>query len=372
MTPAGHLVVSHVPYVNDQGQPALGQLACSLNLAGDVAAYNGDHVVSFIGGVPCDRQGQPLSRIINNANPGTELEQDMKVAAVLSSKPDGNYHDYHHKMTSYIAMISPHAAAINPELSAITHPAVEDDDPEGPFEYLDSASSRAGISIITDKLRLAKVVIVGLGGTGSYVLDLVSKTPVGSIHLYDGDNLYSHNAFRAPGAVPIETLRDRPKKVHHFANLYSKLKRGIVPHPEHVTAQNVGELRDADFVFLTMEGNQTKRLIVEHLTTFGVPFVDVGIGLNVHQNQLYGAVQTISRTPATGRAAERNAIAFDAADDDDDLYDMNIQVADLNALNATLAVIRWKKYCGFYVDTEDEHYCSYNIDSNQLMNDDLP
>lgn len=29
-------------------------------------------------------------------------------------------------------------------------------------------------------------------------------------------------------------------------------------------------------MFLTMEGNQSKRLIVEKLTEFGVPFVDVG------------------------------------------------------------------------------------------------
>ena len=32
------------------------------------------------------------------------------------------------------------------------------------------------------------------------------------------------------------------------------------------------------------------------------------------------------------------------------IYRSNIQVADLNALNATLAVIRWKQYFGFYQD----------------------
>ena len=32
----------------------------------------------------------------------------------------------------------------------------------------------------------------------------------------------------------------------------------------------------------------------------------------------------------------------------EDDYSSNIQVADLNALNAILAIIRWKRYLGFY------------------------
>ena len=38
-----------------------------------------------------------------------------------------------------------------------------------------------------------------------------------------------------------------------------------------------------------------------------------------------------------------------------------IQVADLNALNAVLAVIKWKKIRGLprHRDLEREHHCSY-------------
>ncbi len=372
VTEAGHLVVSHVPYLDAQGQIQYGQLVSTLNMSGDVAAYNGGHEVLFVGGVPCGRDGQPLNRLINQPNLNSPIEEGLVAACGMSSKPAENYRDYHHKMTTYMAMISAPAESVDPSVTAITHPATEDDDPEGPFEYLDSASSRAGISAITDKLRLKKVCIVGVGGTGSYVLDLVAKTPVGSIHLYDGDDLFTHNAFRAPGAASIETLRDRPKKVAYLATVYSKMKRNIVPHPEDVSEANVDELRDADFVFLTMEGNQTKRMIVDKLTKLEIPFVDVGIGLNIAKGQLQGAVQTITRTPADhDRPAERHGIAFDTADEDDEVYDLNIQVADLNALNAALAVIRWKKLFGFYGDLEDEHFSIYTIDVNNLVNEDL-
>lgn len=375
LTEAANLVISHVPYLNEQGALAFGEVVCPVNMSGDLAAYNQDHTAFFVGGTPCNRDGQPLSRLINQPNLNQPLEVGLVAAVGMSSKPDGGYSGYYDKMVSYVEMISAHARSKfshDPNVTAITHPTVTDDDPAGPFQYLDSASSRAGIAAITDKLRLSKVVIVGLGGTGSYVLDLVAKTPIGAIHIYDGDDLYTHNAFRAPGAVPLEALRAKPKKVDYLADVYSNMKRNVVPHPHYLSAENVDELRDADFVFLTMEGNDTKRLIVDKLIDFRVPFIDVGIGVNIVGDKLQGALQIIARTPRdTTRKPEQQEIAFDGADEDD-VYDLNIQIADLNALNATLAVIKWKKLFGFYGDLEDEHYSIYTIDGNHLLNEDLP
>lgn len=50
-------------------------------------------------------------------------------------------------------------------------------------------------------------------------------------------------------------------------------------------------------------------------------------------------------------------------------YNQNIQIADLNALNAALAVIKWKKMCGFYLDLENEYHCTYTIDGNKIDNE---
>jgi tRNA A37 threonylcarbamoyladenosine dehydratase len=38
---------------------------------------------------------------------------------------------------------------------------------------------------VTAKLEGKKIAIVGVGCTGSYILDLVAKTPVSEIHMYD-------------------------------------------------------------------------------------------------------------------------------------------------------------------------------------------
>ena len=54
---------------------------------------------------------------------------------------------------------------------------------------------------------------------------------------------------------------------------------------------------------------------------------------------------------------------------DDGVYATNIQVADLNALNAILAVVRWKKHCQFYLDLEGEHSSFYTLDGNEMVNE---
>lgn len=64
------------------------------------------------------------------------------------------------------------------------------------FQYIDTNSSRANIEMINMKLERQKIAIIGLGGTGAYILDMVAKTPVKEIHLFDGDSFDQHNAFR--------------------------------------------------------------------------------------------------------------------------------------------------------------------------------
>jgi tRNA A37 threonylcarbamoyladenosine dehydratase len=81
-------------------------------------------------------------------------------------------------------------------VTAKTFTVVDAEEEETVFKYIDTASSRAEINLIARKLELGKIAIVGLGGTGAYVLDLVAKTPVREIHLFDGDTFFQHNAFR--------------------------------------------------------------------------------------------------------------------------------------------------------------------------------
>lgn len=65
----------------------------------------------------------------------------------------------------------------------------------------------------------------------------------------------------------------------------------------------------------------------------------------------------------------KQRIAFKTQEEANE-YDKNIQVVELNALNAALAVIKWKKLFGFYADDEQEHFSVYVISGNETINED--
>jgi len=365
---SSYLLVKHVPYVTSAGQVAYGIIISELSTSGTTTVRPSTHVVSFAGGIPCDNRGSELSNIINSKGP-TQVAEGLIADCIFSSKPPEGYPDYHAKITTYANMVTGWAQAIDPTVTAKTFPVVPASEEESVFRYLDTASSRAGISLVTSKLALAKVAIVGLGGTGSYILDLIAKTPIEEIHLYDGDTLYTHNAFRAPGAASLEELQAAPPKVEYYRGKYDAMRRGIVAHPVNIDETNVAELKEMAFVFLAMDSGPAKKLIVENLEDYDLPFIDVGMGVYWTGDALAGIVRMTASVPSHRRHVwEGQRLSFSEVVGDD--YDSNIQIADLNALNAVLAVLKWKKLFGFYADLEHELCSAYTIDGNHLLNED--
>jgi hypothetical protein len=364
-----HLLVHDIPYVNSEAKVKTdGTLVSGLTLNADVTIAPGDHTCHFIGDAPCNQAGEIIAEIYNG--PGDfELAGDLKANHYFSFKPvpSGAYRDYHHKMTTYIHMISGPAERLDPGASPRTRRVIPNTDPESVFEYKDTASARAEITAITEKLTTSKIAIVGVGGTGSYILDFIGKSPVAEIHLYDDDRFLQHNAFRTPGAASLEELKERPTKVAYLRDRSSKLHRKIYAHVEAIDEQNVGELAEMTFVFLAMDRGPAWRLVVEKLQEWGIPFVDVGMDLYVGDGALGGQVRTTTSTPEHQlQLPEAGGTAGDG--DGRGEYDQNIQIVELNALNAAHAVIRWKKHLGFYRDYESEHSSIYTIGGNTLLN----
>ena len=355
--------------MNSKKEVLRGTLVSELSLAGDATIRPSTHVVYFAGEYPCNADGSEIARI-RHQSAVTQLDRDLTVHHSFSSKPPDGYKDHYEKMTTYAAIISSPARVIDPNATAQTFPVIEAEGDDSVFNYLDTASSRAEITAVTRKLELKKFAIVGVGGTGSYVLDLTAKTPAKEIHLFDGDRFLQHNAFRSPGAPSADELRELPYKVDYFARIYSMMRRGIVPHAFHIDASNVEQLREMEFVFLCMDKGEAKKLIVGKAEEWGVPFIDVGMGVALADDALGGIVRVTTRTIEKRlHVKEKSRIPFSDGGGNDE-YSRNIQIADLNALNAALAVIKWKKLFGFYRDLEHEHFSTYTIDGNVLVNED--
>jgi len=365
----GYLLIRGVPYLNARQEVKRGVLISALEVNNDIALPPQDHQAKWFGEHPCNENGTPIQGLGSSEQPIRIANLDVTWNFSCKPKPAECYRDFHHKIEHYVAKISGPAQAVDSSATAQTFKPFAPDEGDSVFLYEDTASSRADIVAINEKLKPRKVGIVGLGGTGSYVLDYLAKTPIGEIHLFDADVFIQHNAFRAPGAASGAELDEKLTKVAIHARTYSKMRRGIIPHPVEMGPGTLHLLEDLDFVFLCMEGTG-KKPIVSKLEDLGVPFIDVGMGITVHGESLRGQVRTTTSTPTQRRHVhEKNRIAFTAAGEVNE-YDRNIQVVELNALNAAFAVIKFKKLCGFYDDDGHEHFSVFVIAGAESINED--
>lgn len=364
-----HIVMSNVPYVNAEKEVARGMLVSTLDGTFSEIMRPSDHVIMFQGDYPCDSEGNPLKKIENSSQTET-IAGKWVVNHRFSSKPlRGHYVDYYEKMITYAALLSHHASSIDPSSTPMTHRVVAPVD-DSPFVYFDNASGRAGISNVTQKLTHQSVAIIGLGGTGSYVLDFVAKTPVDEIHLFDGDFFEQHNAFRAPGAPTVEQLRQRSHKVDYFALIYQNMHRGIIPHSEYITGENLELLSGLDMVFICIDANEAKKPIIKALEEYNISFIDVGMGVNLVEGGLVATLRTTTSTPEHREHVHRRKRIPLSSSANNNEYQHNIQISELNAMNACFAVIQWKQHCGFYRDTERELYTLYTSSANHVLNED--
>jgi len=369
-----HLLMGHVPYVNASKEVKRGMMISQLKPLQGQTVEARDHTVFFVGDAPCDTHGATLDIVINT-DAKFSPRADILAMNQFSSKPTGTggYADHYAKMTTYAKILSHQAQVIEPGISAKVFLPIPDDDGDAwPFKYYDTSTSRAGIAGLSVKLAMRKVAIIGLGGTGGYVLDFISKTPVEEIHLFDDDAFHQHNAFRSPGAIALEEMTEGLTKVQYFTTLYSKLRHGVVGHAYRIVPENVGELSDMGFVFLCLDSGEFKDAIMSALETAGIPFIDVGMGLEHSGDALTGILRVTTSTPQQrGHVRGNQRVSFAPAAGAN-LYSRNIQVAELNALNATLAVVKWKKFCGFYHDLKHEHHSTYSVSTNRLSSEDIP
>ena len=360
----GNLLVHHVPLVTAAGAVDYCILVSELSTNGERTIAPASHTVWVVGGVPHDHQGAKVTIVISE---GAQACGDgLSASCMLSGKPKNQSPaDYHQKIKNYVEILGRFARAVDSTATHRNYPARATQPDESVFRYQDSATSRSGISAIAAKLKLGKVAIIGLGGTGSYILDLLAKTPIGELHLFDDDLLYAHNAFRAPGAAPLDKLSQSPRKVDYFAAQYDAIRRNIVAHPIRVTAANVEELRLMDFVFLAMDTGPAKREIIEQLIEWGVPFIDSGMNLQRVDDSLRGTLRvTAGEVGAYDHVSQRVSYTDITANE----YDANIQTADLNMLNAALAVIKFKKLYDYYMDAIREMNTLYVVARGKISN----
>jgi molybdopterin/thiamine biosynthesis adenylyltransferase len=340
----GYLVIFGLPYLDKAGQLQHGDWASPLDLNGAVIDPPTNHQAWWRGSRPCDQQGREL-RLGGGIHKVT-IKSDLATDYSFSLKLQNDigqmrlYESFEEKVRTYLDTITAPAMAAFSDATPLAGIRVKAAAQGSPLQFPDTMSARYHLNDLSDRLRGKKVAIVGLGGTGSYILDFIARTHLEQISLFDDDKVHVHTIFRLPGFIPRAIGKC---KVEALAQQYRQWHAGVDPVAERVTAENVGRLKGFDFVFVSVDEGPARHLIVDWLSTSGVPFVDCGMGLNRSTVGLSGIIRI---TGIDRKAYEDNvgSVRLPVENAKEDEYRTRPQITELNALNAAMAVIRFKQH----------------------------
>ena len=243
---------------------------------------------------------------------------------------------------------------------------------KNPFKIPNTFEARAALAPVQDRVRDHRIAIIGLGGTGAYVLDLVAKTPVKEIHLLDSDEVDWHNFMRAPGAPTAEEIESRHRnsllKVDYYHSKYESLREGIYLHAVRVddlaTFCEFLMNHAIDYAFVCIdqlaEGDSSRQDVVySALNEAEVPFIDSGVSLTVKESVVGGSVTTGAYD--VGSRAWKDAIPNARVEGNMPGY-RNVQLPEVNALAAALAVMEWRRRTGQYASESASYLHKFRLE----------
>lgn len=354
-----HLVVRDIPYLNANGELQWGAIVTLLEFIDQTRVKQQNHQVSFAGSSPYGLDGNPVPNLGDTAHsiPLSGAEPRVIVERQFSNKPNNGYVDFFDKIERYVTIISGPAMS-KLGVTPLTFRSYEEPPEDSVFKVHDMLTVRAEIGDLVEPFKQEVVAIIGLGGTGGYVLDFMVKTPVREIRGFDADGYHVHNSYRSPGRLQTEEFGKTKAEV--YANRYESFRHGLKLETKFIDANSGSDLNGVTFAFVCVDKGSARAAIIDLLIAKGIPFIDVGMGLSRKGGPIKGSMRATYFDET--RAAEVRAMDLvPTHDTKDDIYKTNIQIAELNAMNACLAVMLYKKRLGFFADSDPLYNLLFEI-----------
>ncbi|MEP6789187.1 MAG: ThiF family adenylyltransferase [Acidobacteriota bacterium] len=363
----GLLIVRDIPYLNEQLQLQWGAIVAKLVDVDGKKVQQDDHQIYFAGSVPYNVDGTPVGNLAGGPHqlPLSPEITDVIVERSFSNKPTatGKYDDFFHKIETYIGFISGPAMHLH-NASPYSFKTVETF-PDSVFNFHDTLTSRAEIGDLSRKLSEDFVAVIGLGGTGSYRLDFLVKTPVKEIRGFDNDAYHVHNAFRSPGRL-LDEGELGEKKAAVYQARYENFHKGLIIKDKFIDSSSEAELDGVTFAFVSVDKGSSRSDIFDLLIKKKIPFIDVGLGLDRTHGSMNGMARVTYYSIEDAIKVKAENLA-ELNDRPDDIYEENIQISELNALNAALAVVKFKQIRGFYYEDPVEYHRLFEVCDRSLV-----
>lgn len=358
---SNYLIIRDIPYLDSGRQLQIGAIVSKLVFVDQEHVTQEDHQIFFAGSIPHSLDGRPIPNLGGGPTQLvlSEACTDVVVQRSFSNKPlpSGKFQDFFEKIESYVAIISGPAIELN-NSNPYTFRVVKEVISDSVFKFHDTLTSRAEITDLSAKFKNDVIAVIGLGGTGAYVLDFIVKTPVREIRAFDLDRFHVHNAFRSPGRLE-ESEFDKTKAEVYRAR-YENFRTGLSITPKYLDNSCSEDLDGVTFAFVCVDKGSSRSGIFDLLISKGIPFIDVGMGLNRKRGPLNGQLRTTYFSSEQGQHVRDKELA-PLTDNPDDVYKTNIQIGELNALNACLAVIRFKQLRGFYFEDIPYYHLLFEV-----------
>ncbi len=361
------MVIRDIPYLDGLKQLQLGAIVTKLVFVDQVRVIQDDHQIFFAGSVPHNIDGTPIP----NLGGGTtqlllgEACRDVVVQRSFSNKPKiaGKFVDFFEKIESYVSIISGPAMELH-RVNPYTFRVVKEEVSGSVFKFHDMLTSRAEITDLSTKFKNDVIAVIGLGGTGAYVLDFLVKTPVREIRAFDLDEFHVHNAFRSPGRLEPDEFGKKKAEVYY--SRYDNFRTGLSVTPKFLDGSSTEDLVGVTFAFVCVDKGSSRVGVFALLISKGIPFIDVGMGLRRQGGPLNGQLRTTYYSAEQSQNVRDKGLA-PLTDNPDDLYKTNIQISELNALNACLAIIRFKQLRGFYFEEISNYHLLFEVGDLKIV-----
>lgn len=361
------LIVRDIPYLDEQGGLQIGALVAKLVFVDQERVEQDDHQVYFAGGHPHQLDGTKVANLAGGAATIqlSEASADVKVQRSFSNKPPvkGRFDDFFEKIESYVSIISGPAMERH-GATPYTFRVVESSQSDPIFKFQDTLTSRAQIGDLNAGFADERVAVIGLGGTGAYLLDLLVRTPVPEVLGFDADTYHVHTAFRSPGRLEAGELGRSKAEV--YAGRYDNLRHGLRIETAHIDETTAHLLDGVTFAFVCVDKGSSRAGIFDVLIAKGIPFIDVGMGLNRKHGAIDGMMRATLYAVEDGEEMRARGLA-EMSDAPANLYRANIQIGELNALNACLALIRYKQTRGFYHNADSLKHILFGVGDMHIV-----
>ncbi len=146
-------------------------------------------------------------------------------------------------------------------------------------------------------LRTLHVGVVGLGGTGSVVVQQLAHLGVGTFTLVDPDVVEATNLNRLANAGPDDIGTDKIEVAARYIRTVAPSTRVVLLKGDVIRARIAHQLADVDILLCCTDSHGSRAVLQQLAYQYLIPCIDVGTVIaaqNGRVTHIYGRVQVLS------------------------------------------------------------------------------